>query len=105
MSDVRMRANKQSKWVATALACASIAALLAPALPAALAQEQRRGQSRTISETGRAVVPAVRPTHERFACPTTKYLDCMPPTQNRPLCTADYIRWASSHCLGFEVVY
>jgi hypothetical protein len=43
----------------------------------------------------------------RFSCPSTRYVNCMPPVPEhlRPMCNPEYLRWMKEHCPGAEVVY
>jgi hypothetical protein len=43
----------------------------------------------------------------RFSCPSTKYVNCMPPVPEhlRPMCNPEYLQWMKEHCPGAEVVY
>ncbi len=51
--------------------------------------------------------PVPQPPATKFECPTSRYINCMPPVQGptRPLCTKEYIDWAKAHCPGVEIVH
>ncbi len=47
------------------------------------------------------------PVDPRYACPSTRYVNCMPPLDksDRGRCDPEYLRWVKSHCPAVEVVY
>ena len=47
------------------------------------------------------------PYPPRNTCPSTRYVNCMPPVppQSRTLCAPEYLQWMKEHCPGVEVVY
>jgi hypothetical protein len=62
-----------------------------------------------ISEGGdKTVQPAVEVLKaQRYVCPSTRYIDCMPPLKesNRRWCDPEYLRWARNNCPGLKIVY
>jgi hypothetical protein len=59
--------------------------------------------------TGQATGPAVeRPKPQaEYQCPTTSYLNCMPPigADRRQSCSKDYIAWVQKNCPKTQIVY
>jgi hypothetical protein len=47
------------------------------------------------------------PEPPRNTCPSTTYVNCMPPVpaQSRTMCGPEYLQWMKEHCPGVEVVY
>jgi hypothetical protein len=56
-------------------------------------------------------VPALQPPAAAapadYRCPTTAYLNCMPPISDdrRASCAKDYVAWVQLHCPNTQVVY
>ncbi len=71
----------------------------------------------SFAATGATVMPAggpsssdtdrPPPTDGPRSCPSTTYIDCMPPVKehNRTLCSPEYLKWMEEHCPGVKVVY
>lgn len=52
------------------------------------------------------VDPSPTPDPQSFSCPTTEYVNCMPPANSdKPYCTDDYREWAENNCPNFQVVW
>jgi len=47
------------------------------------------------------------PKDQGYACPSTGYVNCMPPVEKsaRDLCNPEYLKWAKDHCPGLTIVY
>jgi hypothetical protein len=50
---------------------------------------------------------AAQSTPERYVCPPTRQLNCMPivPAERRAFCRKDYREWATRNCPGFKVLH
>lgn len=43
------------------------------------------------------------PTPQRYKCPTTDWIDCMPgPGDVKPQCNPSYLQWAKVNCPDFK---
>ena len=42
-----------------------------------------------------------------YACPSTPYINCMPPVAKsaRGWCDPEYLKWAKSHCPGLKILH
>lgn len=52
--------------------------------------------------------PAVEPPGEpRYICPSTEYINCMPPVEKsaRGRCNPEYLKWVKDHCSGLKILY
>lgn len=72
-------------------------------------QDEKKSTSTTSTSTMKSVDKAVvsSPGKARYTCPSTKYINCMPPVEKsaRDRCNHEYLEWAKGHCPGFKVVY
>jgi hypothetical protein len=62
----------------------------------------------TPGEKSGAAKPSVCPPKDQgYACPSSGYVNCMPPVERsaRDLCDPEYLTWAKSHCPGLKIVY
>ena len=42
-----------------------------------------------------------------YACPSTPYINCMPPVakSTRRWCDPEYLKWAKTHCPGLKILH
>ncbi len=47
------------------------------------------------------------PSAHGYACPSTPYINCMPPVAKsaRRWCDPEYLDWAKSHCPGLKILH
>ncbi len=47
------------------------------------------------------------PEHPAYKCPSTRYINCMPPVKDssRRMCDSKYLEWVRHHCPGVQIVY
>lgn len=72
----------------------------ASAVPAGAADTPLGGQAVDSAQQG-------QPPRPDYHCPTTSYLNCMPPITEarRQACSKDYIAWVQKNCPKTQVVY
>jgi len=77
-----------------------LALLAAVAIPAGAADAPPGGPVAGPAQAG----PQPQPDYH---CPTTPYLNCMPPIgeDRRQACSKEYVAWVQAHCPKTQIVY
>jgi hypothetical protein len=107
------------RYVPAFILCITAAALVCPVVTAEAAGPVAAGTAPASQSDGpgaslpvvprRGPGPAVpeSPEQRRMSCPSTAYVNCMPPVpkDRQAMCRPEYVRWIKEHCSGVKVVY